>query len=241
MVRQKGIAKTYSKRPRRKVAPESVQPAGLINSERRKALLTELANLHEQGCERFWREWGWLYPRESDADLLKLRDELRKVWEPISTEGEEPMTGLLWNPRTNRCEHTASSIFNESHKIGEKQAILDSWLAWRPADVDPKTYRPWRAMFGVANPLPDPRNLRAALALVVLYERRWMLKCGNADCPTPYFLGRRIDQKFCERGDCTSYAQRQYALKWWRREGEKRRAKRKKVRRKSTQKRREGK
>lgn len=39
--------------------------------------------------------------------------------------------------------------------------------------------------------------------------------CANPDCPAPYFLRKRKDQKFCERGGCTDYAQRQYALKWW--------------------------
>jgi hypothetical protein len=49
--------------------------------------------------------------------------------------------------------------------------------------------------------------------------------CGYPDCPAPYFLKRRKDQKFCERGSCTAYAQRQYALKWWRDKGERKRAK----------------
>ncbi|MGB2676915.1 MAG: hypothetical protein WAN12_07530 [Candidatus Acidiferrum sp.] len=41
--------------------------------------------------------------------------------------------------------------------------------------------------------------------------------CGNPDCPAPYYLKSRSDQKFCQsgKGECTAYAQRQYALKWW--------------------------
>jgi hypothetical protein len=50
--------------------------------------------------------------------------------------------------------------------------------------------------------------------------------CANPDCPAPYFLRKRKDQKFCEMGQCTAHAQRQYALKWWRKEGPERRAKR---------------
>ena len=43
--------------------------------------------------------------------------------------------------------------------------------------------------------------------------------CGNPDCPAPYFLRKRKDQKYCERGSCSAYAQRQYALGWWERKG----------------------
>jgi len=52
--------------------------------------------------------------------------------------------------------------------------------------------------------------------------------CGNPNCPAPYFLKGRIDQKYCELGPCTEYAHRQYALKWWHEKGERRRAKKRK-------------
>ncbi len=39
--------------------------------------------------------------------------------------------------------------------------------------------------------------------------------CANPDCPAPYFLRKRKTQKICEAGDCVSWAQRKYALKWW--------------------------
>jgi hypothetical protein len=40
--------------------------------------------------------------------------------------------------------------------------------------------------------------------------------CANPDCPAPYFLKSRKTQKICEAGDCVAWAQRNYALKWWR-------------------------
>jgi hypothetical protein len=43
--------------------------------------------------------------------------------------------------------------------------------------------------------------------------------CANPTCPAPYFLKRRITQKFCELGTCTEFAQRQYALRWWHAKG----------------------
>lgn len=47
--------------------------------------------------------------------------------------------------------------------------------------------------------------------------------CQNPDCPAPYFLAKRKDQRICERGDCTAWAQRQWALSWWNKAGSKRR------------------
>jgi hypothetical protein len=56
--------------------------------------------------------------------------------------------------------------------------------------------------------------------------------CANPDCLAPYFRKKRTTQKYCERGPCVQYAQRQYSLDWWNREGKKRREKKSKVRRK---------
>jgi hypothetical protein len=49
--------------------------------------------------------------------------------------------------------------------------------------------------------------------------------CANPNCPAPYFLKHRRTQKICEQGECVAWAQRQYALRWWNREGKGRRAK----------------
>lgn len=59
-------------------------------------------------------------------------------------------------------------------------------------------------------------NLKARLALAILARYHKMRTCSNPDCVTPYFLAKRTTQHFCERGECTRYAQNQYALKWWR-------------------------
>jgi hypothetical protein len=56
--------------------------------------------------------------------------------------------------------------------------------------------------------------------------------CENPDCVAPYYLKKRRTQKICESGPCTAWAQRQYALNWWNKEGKKRRAKAQEKRRK---------
>jgi|SRR5215469_8981493 len=66
------------------------------------------------------------------------------------------------------------------------------------------------------------------IAFLLDYGRGITKVCGNPDCPVPYFLAKRKDQKFCERGGCTAYAQRKYALGWWKRKGYRLRAKKSK-------------
>lgn len=61
------------------------------------------------------------------------------------------------------------------------------------------------------------------IAFLLDYERGRVKVCGNPNCPVPYFLAKRRDQRICERGDCTAWAQRQWALNWWNMEGSKRR------------------
>ena len=173
-----------------------------------REVLVELANLRDDGCPRFWRLQSWVFPREPDADLLTLRNELRQVW----------------NPNTPQVE---------------KQRILDEWLAARPrrvpgfAGLTPRPWGssdPWVADFRLRRIVPNPDSLRAILVSAVLEWSGRFAICGNPQCPVPYFVARREDQRYCERGDCTAYAQRQYALAWWNKEGRKRRAKRSKRR-----------
>ena len=70
-------------------------------------------------------------------------------------------------------------------------------------------------------------NLRSLICVLFLLDRAAgkTAVCANPECPAPYFLRKRKDQKFCERGQCTVYAQRGYALGWWQRKGYERRAK----------------
>jgi|SRR5712692_5819888 len=69
-----------------------------------------------------------------------------------------------------------------------------------------------------------PRNFCAQFAAAIVENWHSFQKCGNPHCPAPYFLAKRRTQKYCERGACTAYAQRQYVKAWWDKEGRKRRA-----------------
>jgi len=148
-------------------------------------LLVALANLHDDGQERFWASqkslWTKWFGRESKEDLFELRDQVRRVWDRLT-------------------------------KLTDKNRILMKWLlphGERPAIL---------ARFERAAILPNPFNLRAVLAFAIVERAAKLAHCYNPDCPVPYFVAKRKDQKYCERGDCTAYAQRQYALDWWKRE-----------------------
>ena len=66
------------------------------------------------------------------------------------------------------------------------------------------------------------------VAFLLHFERGLTKFCGNPECRTPYFIATRKDQKYCEHGACTTYAQRKYALGWWERKGYELRAKKSK-------------
>jgi len=70
------------------------------------------------------------------------------------------------------------------------------------------------------------KNLWNFVCVLFLHDRALgrLGKCLNPGCPAKYFVKRRRSQKFCELGPCTGYAQRKYALKWWKEVGQPRRA-----------------
>lgn len=150
-----------------------------------QGLLFELANLHDDGDERFWASrkslWTQLFGRESKQRLIELRDQLRRIW-------------------------------NQRVDVAEKNQILMKWL--EPIGDTPAII----ARFEIGAMLPNPVNLRAMLAVAVIERVTKLAYCHNPDCPAPHFVARRKNQKYCERGDCTAFAQRQYALDWWKRE-----------------------
>lgn len=185
--------------------PTMLEVIGRDDYKFRRVLLRELANLHDKGCARFWTLWNRRFRHESDQSVLRLRDEVRSVW----------------NSET-------SSI--------EKHRLVEDWLAWRHFRPSEFSLSGWMPFIPAGRLLPDPRNLRGQLVYAVLEQAQRFALCRNPKCPAPYFLARRKDQKYCERGDCTEYAHKQRALSWWNREGNKRRAK--KMERRSRKKRR---
>jgi len=60
-------------------------------------------------------------------------------------------------------------------------------------------------------------NLWSLICFLFLddYAAKRTAKCASPDCPAPYFLKKRHDQKFCEAGPCVAWGHRQRSLRYW--------------------------
>jgi hypothetical protein len=143
-----------------------------------------------------WRWFTRQWPLFGDnADSIRsIRDELRAIW-------------------------------SKTIPLEEAQGIIAVWMNWSPAkDRERYVILPWYPDLRTGQWLPNHFNLRARLVSALLEHCRALRRCTNPECPAPFFLAKRKSQRFCERGECTKYAQQRYALKWWDSEGRKRRA-----------------
>jgi hypothetical protein len=172
-------------------------------------LLLELANLHDAGVERFLQG-------------------------PFPQRGPIQAWGALFSEESERsileARNELRELWDAKTPATRKEEILTGWLRRGPADfLLPR----WKGR--TLSLFPNYGNLRALLFIGIVHRSARFARCQNPDCPAHYFLAKRRSQKFCERGDCTAYAQRKYALKWWNDEGQKRRrAKRKSKAKEST-------
>ena len=70
----------------------------------RREFLLDLANLRGTNCEPFWKRWCFL-PKESDEDLLSLREELQRAFSSDRNQSEELAHTLnrwiRWKPRNS--------------------------------------------------------------------------------------------------------------------------------------------
>jgi hypothetical protein len=168
---------------------------------RRRELLIDLANLHDEGYDWFCKKWAQRFFRDRNspnkADVFKLRNELREVWQ--------------------------FSLERNLH-----QRIVARWFYWRSSSSAATAAAgvgtlasegTWIPVLETGKIVPVFDFLPAQMVQGVLEHYGRFRTCQNPECPARFFLVKRSDQMYCERGECTAYAQRQYALKWWNREG----------------------
>lgn len=175
----------------------------------RREVVFDLANLHDDGFDWFYRKWAGRFFQgnnvPSKSDVLKLRNDLRQIWAP--------------------------SVLR--HK--QNQLIVSSWFHWRPSskqseNTETANVEMWEPVLQTGTIVPVRGSLHAQMVQGVLEQYGRFAICENPDCPARFYLAKRIDQKYCEHGECTAYAQRIYALEWWNRKGKdlrQRKAKRK--------------
>lgn len=99
----------------------------------------------------------------------------------------------------------------------EAGRILDRWVKRDPHDPG----RWWVPLWLVDKDFiePNPGHLPFVLALTVRDLAGKLGHCPNPECPAPYFIKNRKNQKFCDRPACTAYGQREHKRKWWSQHG----------------------
>jgi hypothetical protein len=199
------------------------------------ARVVELANLNASAAGKFVKRYGVLH--ENDAIYIRRG---RSIEQDLERDGVR-----LANP----ADVTDISISANDYAIFRaKVADLASAqrllrLAWikNTAAIDiylkPEIHNGFEvAGFDITPGFAHRRKGSVGVStedlwtficfLTVLdYARGRTGYCANPECLAPYYLKKRRTQKICESGPCTAWAQRQYALNWWNKEGKQRRAK----------------
>lgn len=101
--------------------------------------------------------------------------------------------------------------------------VLDDWTRRYP--VDPKA---WSIPLWIAGPdfvEPNPSHIGLLLTMAVRDNADRLGYCPNPDCPNPFFLKARKNQKVCDRPACTKFVQGEQKRKWWNNNGPEWRAK----------------
>jgi hypothetical protein len=166
-------------------------------------LLVALANMHDDGGGHFRRSWP-LYARYSIRDLLRRRDELRLLWpRPV----DDAPVNLDAAPDLDAWTEAERDYVESGGGLSRGQFVCNSWLhdAGRETllvDWDARRLR------------PNPRCLPLVLLWGCLRQAEHLVYCGNPECPAPYFIATRKDQRYCS-DDCAAPAKRQAKLKWW--------------------------
>lgn len=116
-------------------------------------------------------------------------------------------------------------IWTRSTAFPEKQKIVDAWLVAATKRLGRAGIHAWLGRGRLEFALESfPGQFVTAIL-----ENYWRFQvCSNPECPAKYFFAKRSTQRYCERGECTRYAQRQHALKYWTDKGKFRRQKQEK-------------
>jgi hypothetical protein len=114
----------------------------------------------------------------------------------------------------------------QANRVVEFDSSMMEDMEWEVQRTDPPVFR--ATIFQAsAFVLLTTEDLWKFICYLFLWDcwNRKIGVCENPDCPAPYFVKSRVDQKFCEVGPCTQYAHRQAARKWWDENGQRWRAK----------------
>ena len=155
-----------------------------------------------------------LHPYFKREGLLNLVDE-RYEWVMIveSSPSLETISNRIndYSAKEFRELSSCQSLLKYAWKSGDSRAV-EAIAAMTAESLRPQVdVRSGAVVIKVAAPL---------ILIRMLFLRDHALGktavCANPECPAPYFIKSRRTQKICEAGGCVAWAQRNYALKWWR-------------------------
>lgn len=186
--------------------------------------LVELANLQDdaRGVQRFLDRWpnllvGW---EETWRALVQAGVDFERVQGRISVALKAEMV----LPQPLRYVVTARDILRRAWRGDpHADALLLGFFGVGGIGLD------WRRGTFVYHPQTE---LQRALYLLLQDSARAKI-CANPDCPAPYFLARKLIQRYCSP-ECLKPFQKQWKLRWWNEVGRKERARRLKKSRKRT-------
>ena len=172
-------------------------------------ILVDLANMQEGDDVRFRKRWN-VYESYSDKKLLGLRDELRLLWPGYVSEEvmSRPMSA------------------DNSARVEDLDPLVRNWLEHRPRDMSLEEFicEQWLHRAVRNNGLlvdwsskrltPDQTSLPVVLLWGCLQNGDRLAYCQNPECPAPYFIRTRKQQKFCTEA-CAAPAKREAKRKWW--------------------------
>lgn len=176
-------------------------------------VLLQLANMPDSGGVRFrglYSKHPPLYQRYSDRELLKMRDELRLVWEADAEPGKPPDLRLFRSyVEGSHMDSLQQGIAEGPREAPVQKVICDMWLRRERQPVAVIWTKQARKIMPVDECLP------AVLAWSCVHYAGNLKICQNPDCETPYFISKRKDQKYCS-GQCAAPAKREAKRRWWR-------------------------
>jgi len=184
-----------------------------------KLNLTELEKALGTDRMELWAKLDRQLPRFRKILLGKLANqELRLI----------PRTLAHFQPEEESvyisAQNSLRKLWVQETPFLEKQNIVDAWLAAATKRLGSDGLHAWLVRERLEF---DLTSFPGQFVTAILENWRKFRVCGNPNCREKYFFAPRSNSRYCERGECTKYAQQQHALRWWREKGSQKRKGRK--------------
>ena len=125
----------------------------------------------------------------------------------------EPETPTL----LENAQKDLQKIWPKSTPLAVKQSVVDAWLiaATKRLFAGVSASAGLRARLATGSLEFDYKSFPGQFVTAILENWRRFAVCANPECEERYFFAKRSTQRYCERGECTRYALRKKAKKWW--------------------------